>query len=295
LTAGKYCAKIFVNYIQGDGILLATVHKKKTSEAFDDKLLLFAENDTLPFAYRAPVPETHPYDLSGGRKIEKIGQFEIYDTNGQLVCRYSGKPTISALIAPLDEHTDISDKAEAVIGYLRTAYSLELSSKHIKEFEDFTFRISERCGCLTDIYCEENALPIESNGMKPDSAFIAVTMPIIALMYRRISALRGFNFKITIQDGLLCLVFSARVILPIHDTVIPEKQVLCSIAGTDDLSFIHRLTDLEEDCEGGRLFKLSVAICPQTADPRGILRAPEWKKHTDSILSKIDLDVPGRF
>ena len=277
--------------------MLTATRKTSTDKAFDDKLLLFVGNEAIPFAYRAAGPEILPCVFSEGRIIEKIGQFEVLESGGRLVCRYGGKPSLYAVIAPLDDRADIADKSEAVIGYLRTAHSLELSSKHIGMFEDFTARIAEKCGCLTDIYREEKQLSLFGGTIlsKPNSAFIAVCMPVIALMYRRISALRGFNFKITIKDGLLCLVFSARVILQDRGSVIPEKQALCSIAGSDDLSFIHRLTDLEEDCEGGKLFKLSVAICPQTADPRGILRAPEWKKHTESILSKIDLDVPGRF
>ena len=114
-------------------------------------------------------------------------------------------------------------------------------------------------------------------------------------MYRRISALRGFNFKITFSDGIPCLVFSAKVILGDKNNDIPECSALLKITGTDDLTFVHKLTELDEDCDSGKLFKLSLAICPQTADPKGILRAPEWKKHTETILSKIDLDVPGRF
>ncbi len=274
-------------------MLTATV-KKQTTEVFDNKLLLFAEGEQVPFAYRAPAPENEPYSFPEGSLIDKIGQFRITDADNVLICRYIGKPALSAVIASLDNSSNIADKAEALIGYLRAAYSLELSVKDIDKFEELIARLAERCGCLTDIYREDN-ITLGLDAVKPDSAFIAVCLPIIALMYRRISALRGFNFKITFADGLPCLVFSAKVILSDQDSRIPEKQMLCRISGTDGLSFIHRLSNLGEECHEGSLFRLSVAICPQTSDPRGILRATEWKKRTENILSKIDLDVPGRF
>jgi hypothetical protein len=297
LTADTYCVKIYLNYISGETALLTATVKKQTTEIFDDKLLLFAEGDKIPFAYRAPAPENEPYYFPEERLIDRIGQFRITDAENVLICRYIGKPALSAVIAPLDNSSNIADKAEPLIGYLRAAYSLELSVKDIEKFEELTARLAERCGCLTDIYREDNILdlPFGLDSAKPDSAFIAVCLPIIALMYRRISALRGFNFKITFADGLPCLVFSAKVILSDKDSIIPEQQALSRITGTDGLSFIHRISDLGEECNGGSLFRLSVAICPQTSDPRGILRAPEWKKRTENTLSKIDLDVPGRF
>ncbi len=281
--------------------MLATAERKKTVASFDNKLLLFAEGERLPFAYRSPISEITPYSITKESLIERIGEFEISRADKDLICRYIGKPSGFALISPLAEDVIVFEKAEVVIGYLRAAYSLELSVKCIDRFEDIIFRIAERCGCLTDIYREDdgNALPIRIAQGKPDSAFIAVSLPIIALMYRRISALRGFNFKIIFADGLPCLVFSAKVILPDSEGVgindIPEHCHLCEISKTDEISYVYRLSEIDEECDSGRMFKLSLAICPQAVDPRGILRAPEWKMHTESILSKIDLDVPGRF
>ncbi len=279
--------------------MLDTAVRKKTDAVFDDKLLLFAEGEALPFAYRSPGRENASYNINVKdiATIEKIGRFDISKSEKQIICRYRGNPAGYAVIAPLEDKSYLSEKAEIIIDYLRAAYSLELSAKDIEKFEEFTDRIAGRCGCLTDIYREESNIKdsFRIDTAKPDSAFIAISLPIIALMYRRISALRGFNFKITFAEGLPCLVFSAKVILSDKDSVIPEREALCSIAGTDELSFVHRLQELGEECDGGKLFKLSVGICPQTVDPRGILRAPEWKRHTDNILSKIDLDVPGIF
>lgn len=277
--------------------MLLAAERKKTTASFDDKLLLFEEGERLPFAYRSPVPEITPYSFAEARMIERIGEFEISRANKNLICRYIGKPSGFALIAPLDEESDIFEKMEVILGYLRAAYSLELSMRCIEGFEDIIFRLAERCGCLTDIYREDDRtlLPIAQG--KPDSAFIAISLPIIALMYRRISALRGYNFKITFADGLPCLVFSAKVILPNGGCIddIPEHCRLLKLSNTDEVSYVYRMSEIDEECNGGRMFKLSLAICPQTVDPRGILRAPEWKMHTESILSKIDLDVPGRF
>lgn len=277
--------------------MLISLEKSKTSASFDDKLLLFAEGENLPFAYRSPVPEIKPYSFTEERMIERIGEFEITRDDKGLICRYIGKPSGIALIAPLGKESDIFDKKEIVIGYLRAAYSLELSTRCVERFEDIIFRLAERCGCLTDIYREDDTKPIPIAQGKPDSAFIAISLTIIALMYRRISALRGFNFKISFADGLPCLIFSAKVILPENKGIddIPEHSHLCKFAKGDEISYVYRLSEIAEKYDGGRMFKLSVAICPQTVDPRGILRAPEWKKHTESILSKIDLDVPGRF
>lgn len=277
--------------------MLLAAERKETTASFDDKLLLFAEGESLPFAYRSPVSEITPYSFTEARMIERIGEFEISRTDKNLICKYIGKPSFFALIAPLDEESDVFDKAEVVLGYLRAAYSLELSIRCIEGFEDIILRLAERCGCLTDIYREDDSIRLPIAQGKPDSAFIALSLPIIALMYRRISALRGFNFKITFSDGLPCLVFSAKVILPDGDCIddIPEHCRLCDIARNDEISYVFRMSEIDEECSCGQLFKLSLAICPQTVDPRGILRAPEWKMHTESILSKIDLDVPGRF
>lgn len=279
--------------------MLIAAEKMKTTSSFDDKLLLFAEGEALPFAYRSPVPEAKPYSFAEESLIDRIGEFNISRADKDLICRYVSKPSGFALIAPLDEDKNTFDKADAVIGYLHAAYSLELSTRCVERFEDIIFRLAERCGCLSDIYREDNGinLPLGIAKGKPDSAFIAVSLPIIALMYRRISALRGFNFKITFADGLPCLVFSAKVILRDNEGLadIPEHLRLCEITQSDEISYVYRLSEIDEDCSCGRLFRLSLAICPQTADPSGVLRAPEWKMYTESVLSKIELDVPGRF
>lgn len=276
--------------------MLTTAERKKVEAAFDDKLLLFAEGEALPFAYRSPVPENIPYSIARESPIERIGEFEITRAGNDIICRYIGKPSGFAVISPVTENCRLFEKSEVVIDYLRAAYSLELSAKCIDSFEDIIYRIAEKCGCLTDIYREDDGARLPFAQGKPDSAFIVLSLPIIALMYRRISALRGFNFKITFADGLPCLVFSAKVILPDIDIRnIPEHNRLCEISQTEEISYIYRLSEIDEECNGGKLFKLSLAICPHAVDPRGILRAPEWRKHTESILSKIELDVPGRF
>jgi hypothetical protein len=273
--------------------------KKITSSSFDNKLLLFAKGEALPFAYRSPEPELSSYSFTNERLIERIGEFEISHADNKLICRYIGNPSGFALIVSLEESETAFDKADVVSGYLRAAYALDLSSRCIEAFEDIIFRLAEKCGCLSDIYREDTGIdrPIGIVKGKPDSAFIAVSLPIIALMFRRISALRGFNFKITFCMGLPCLVFSAKVILRDNEGIkdIPEHRHLCEISQSGEISYVYRLNDIGEDCSSGRLFRLSLAICPQTADPTGVLRAPEWKAHTENILSKIDLDVPGRF
>lgn len=277
--------------------MISTLERTNSTSLFDDKLLLFAEGEKLPFAYRSPVPEITPYSFTEAKIIERIGEFEISRVDKNLICRYIRNPSGFALIAPLAEEGTVFKKDNLILEYLRAAYSLELSTRCIERFEDIIFRLAERCGCLTDIYREDDTKPIPIAQGKPDSAFIAISLPIIALMYRRISALRGFNFKIAFADGLPCLVFSAKVILQRDEDInnIPEHCHLCKFAKADEISYLYRLSELDEKCDGGRMFKLSLALCPQTVDPKGILRAPEWKKRTESILSKIDLDVPGRF
>ena len=112
--------------------MLSVAERKKTTASFDDKLLLFEEGERLPFAYRSPVPEITPYSFAEARMIERIGEFEISRTDKNLICRYIGNPSGFALIAPLDEESDIFDKMEVVLGYLRAAYSLELSMRCIE-------------------------------------------------------------------------------------------------------------------------------------------------------------------
>lgn len=258
-------------------------------------MLLFAQEEHIPFAYRSPIAETEKYSFSKGKPIDRIGQFELSYSDKQVICRYLGEPSLYAVVEMLENGDDLSAKADTVINYLRNAYSLDLSHADIKRCEDLTAYIAEKCGCLTDICRDDLRDVLFNNDLKPDSAVIAIALPIIALMYRRISAKRGFNFKIAFADGLACFIFSARVILQNDHSDIPEHRVLSSISANDGVALAAKLNYLGEECEGGGLYKLSIAFCPQSIDPRGILRAPEWKKQTESILSRIDIDLDGEF
>ncbi len=281
-------------------------------EKFNDTITFFKEGDDIPFAFRAPN-DRFCGQYENKKDIFDFDRFRIFQSGSSICCEYRCVPPVTAIISPLYDGEDLpNDTEDRIKRYLSSARELDpyllpriSAARYI---ENFVSKTADYCGCLTDIQSgsfNEN-LPFSDNAgvNKPNGAFIAVSLPVISLMYRRISALRGFNFRVTLSDSLPCLGFSAKVILPDSPEMpspakIPEYAILSSIADSDGLIISARLTELDDEdggvLKGERLCRLSILLSPQGLDPRGILRAPEWRAHTKNIIESLDFDIPGKF
>lgn len=283
-----------------------TEKKRATARKFENEFLIFKEDENRPFAHRSPNLET-----CGNRETDEsdtlfeFDRFHLYGNEKELCCKYNGNPALSARLLLLDNKKTFGKRdVDVIVNFISAAYNLDPYTlprvSAISAFEDLISRVADFCGCLTDIYRED----IKENiyGFLPENkqngSFIAVSLPIIALMYRRISALRGFNFKVSFVDSFPCLGFSAKILLDRDKpkaTDIPEYATLCELADSDKLIIAARLIKLTEEDSPDELYKLSVVICPQDIDPRGLLRAPVRIKKTQSIIDKFDFNIPGRY
>ncbi len=286
--------------------MLVPVYKESVRidriKKFDTELFLFNENQSKPIAFRASdvgksfvlVSIPHP-------PSSVIGAFSLYRNNSAFYCTYEGSRKIIAHIANPDTRT-----VNIIEDYLRKAYGLDpyaISARAAFErFEEIVCIASEFCGCLTDIvHSEEIAdrFPIYGASLQNvNCEQIALSLPIVALMFRRISALRGFNFKVTLKDSLPCLIFSAKSLPGKIDTPsdIPEYSALTDILGNDGLVIGVKLKEIDEYTEDGEpLYRLSVAICPQSFDPRGILRASAWRQRVKTLIEDLDIHLEGKY
>ena len=278
-------------------------NKYTVRRKFDNAFFIFKDGDNLPFAYRAPsLADCLPERIESCETLFEFDRFKLSGTGKKICCQYHSKPSLNAYLSVLDTDKRFGKRdIESVVSYLSAAYNLDPralpKASAITTCEELVSKVANFCGCLTDIFRDEN---IESRyGHLPESkqngSFIAVSLPILALMYRRIAALRGFNFKVSFADSLPCLGFSAKVLLDNGDlNDIPEYSILCELADSDSLIIAAKLVKIAEE-DGAVIRKLSVVICPQDIDPRGILRAPELIKRKESIIDKFDFDIPGKY
>lgn len=269
---------------------------------FDNDLLFFKDRHPKPFAYRSAKADIS--DVSAvitGEPLSVIGAFSLYTDNGKLYCTYDVTQRITAYISKSDDRT-----ANKIEKYLQKAYALDpyaISAQAAFEgFEELVRTASDFCGCLTDVVrdsSDTNYFSIYGSSLKNVSCEqVALSLPIIALMFRHFSILRGFNFKITFKDSLPCLIFSARVLLGDIETLaaIPEYSALTDILGDDGFVIGARIKNLDEYTEIGEpIYRLSLAFCPQIFDPRGILRAPVWRQHVKALIEDLDIDLVGKY
>lgn len=259
----------------------------------------------MPFACRVHSSEDIPRRRDDvGRLYSEFNSFSVYLDADCVTCNYSGRPDFSAAVIGLgDADFDSEEIARYILRALAEAYELDPYKvprrSSYRMYEDFVVKSAGFCGCLTDIEREPSVdgypIPLASRSEK-NSAFVAMALPTVALMYRRLSALRGFNFKLTFAEELPCLVFSARIIAEgVEDASdIRELSFLRDLEKEGGLKVLTRLRECDDD-EEMKMCRLSVALCPQTPDPRGIMHAPAWKKRRDALLESLDLEVRGRF
>lgn len=276
----------------------------------DNDLCLFIKGENEPFSFRAYDINKPTFCASeSDRLLFSIGAFSLYDKESELYCLYHGASIIIARITPLEAGQSQSVAAQKLEEYLTNAYQLDpyaISARiAFTRFDQLVSEAAEFCGCLTDILHDGSgsvSTPPYSMSIKNiNCEHIAVSLPIICLMFRRLSALRGFNFMVTVKDDLHCLIFSAKVVFedevsPQSVSEIREYSKLTEILGDDGLIIgarLKRIDDDEDPCDA--VCRLSIAICPQTVDPRGILRAPVWRQQAKNIIDSIDIDIEGKY
>ncbi len=265
---------------------------------FGNSLFLFADNDRKPFAFRAPSPaEAVGISARDAETVLNINGFEILKVNGCVFCKYTKPPYYMLALKALPGEAFDHDKEISFLRRMITAayeldpYKMPRGSA-FDMYADFVSKTARFCGCNTDIEREisNSEYPLgDYPGAERNSAFIVMAVTAIALMYRRLSALRGFNFKVIFADELPCLAFSARITENAEDGT--EMRFLNELAGDGGLDII---TQISDDKEEG-ISRFSVGISPQTCDPRGILRAPAWRERSRRLLEKIDIEVKGKY
>ncbi len=260
---------------------------------FRDSLFLYEEGERYPFAFRSPYPALER-PSNEGDLIFEYGGFRIIRAGNSLFCSYTSEPRIYALFKPIKGEDTDEKMISSLISMLKRASRLDPHTQPKYSaytfYEDYIQRTAEFCGVLTDL-CKTNdgrIIPFSSD-MSRDSAYLAVVLTVIALMFRRISALRGFNFKLVFPDSVACLVFSARIFEKDAEKI-PEFDVINKFEKYGRLALISEKKRTDDG-----LIRFSVAICPQTCDPADVLRTPEILKRSKDILKGIDLYIPGKY
>lgn len=270
------------------------------SMCFRDDLFLFRANAEEPYAFRAPqdTPVPNKRDAEGEMAFES-DCFRIVKAHGCIYCSISDPKAPYAVIAP-HESKLTSDIADTVKDFCCAVASLELTG-HRKMWDqpsvDSLIRgLSAFCGCLTDINAPEEPLLAPDRRYEGRSPYLAIALSTVCLMYRRLSALRGLNFKLIFPEGIPFLAFSAKVlssgIRSISD--IPECSVLRELQNLGGISLYTRLTE-EEDDGGEKLSRLILLISSAPTARRDTLHATERVQDLRKKLDKVPLDIPGRY
>ena len=269
---------------------------------FKDTLALFFRGSSLPYATRAPSDSTIIPGNDRGEVIYESGRLRISVSENRIICSFGVSCTHKAVIT-IQNSEDVKESANWIESFFRHADRILISGNisninYIPVYK-FIAQTADYCGCLTDINLpEDNEMLLwghyrESIG-KSFSAIVALLA--ICLIFRRLSALRGFNFKLFFNDGLPALAFSAKILGKGIESIkdLPEYPALEDLDSNGDLTLYSRLTKLTPE-DGEELQRLTVILILHDEDPAGILRAPEWKFKQRASLDDLDLDIPGRF
>ena len=308
LTRARVYAKIYYDIIIRRFDVMNSVIEKPANilaspREFKDSFALYDPSSPLPYAWRTPKGEPSP-----------IGKIEpsviIAETNGVIVstkdklvffnfesgCRHTA--VISSESKETAERT-----ADAALDFLNSKEAeypcVRSATQSYTTVCGIVSRIAEYCGCLTDIKLPEKEAPlftISARENYKNRPAVLLALSAICLIYRRMSALRGFNFKLVYEEGFTCLAFSANIIVTDISEVsdIPGYRGLSDLDSRGSITLYSRMSEATlPDCEG--LCRLTVVISAQTEDPSGFLRAPDWKEQTRKKLDLLDFDVPGRF
>ncbi len=269
---------------------------------FGESLMLFREGEACPFAYRAPIPPQARAGMGEGAKVlYEYGIFSVFRAECGVICSCESRPRILALFEPtegaeLDESALLAQISSELAHAGDADPNAAPAMAVLDLFVERIIRAAGFCGCLTDAYRpEEDGAPPSSCGIGGDAAFLALILPIIALMYRRLSAARGFNFRVKPSQGMNVFAFSANII---SDGIerpedIPEVSVMQELQGGGELILLTKLRGLGADGEGRRA-RLSLSVCSYKCDPNDVFYSLKWKEKQRE-LALTDIEVPGRF
>ena len=206
-------------------------------------------------------------------------------------------------IISFTDNTDIRKAAYAVESRLNDAADILRSNLKLTpnrlHLNSLIAQTATFCGCLTDIAKPEEdeiSLAIYSTPKGGSNYSAMIALSTVCLLYRRISALRGFNFKLIFNEGIPSLAFSAKIlgkgINGIKD--LPEYSALADLDSRGGIPVYSRLMKLTDE-DGEELYRLTLVLTLQAEDPKGLLRAPQWKERTRKTLDGLEIDIPGRF
>lgn len=278
--------------------------KQYTAKRFSDTLMLFHSNSDIPFAKRAPSDFPIPsLNCQNAETVYETDSFYISRKGNSVFFNTKEKDFYKAVITTFNtENTD--DTVDLLKKYITRISSVDpiyasFFSYHSNVTEIINM-VAMYCGCLTDINEPDTpSLRIAKSKFTDNagsSTYLAIALATVCLLYRRLSALRGLNFKLILSDNIPCLGFSAKII---SDNIsspsdIPELCALFDIDSKNKLTVYTRLSDSPEESRE-KLSKLTLILCPQTADPKGILRAAEWKIKMSNAFDMEEIEIPGKF
>lgn len=279
------------------------VNIRTSAREFKDSFALYDPSSPLPYAWRTPKGEPLPLGKlepsvvvaeANGVIVSTKDNFVFFDFES--TCRHTA--VISSESKETAERT-----ADAALDFLSSKEAerpiVRSASQSYTTVYGIVSRIAEYCGCLTDINLPDDEAPLLAIPAREDyksRPAVLLALSAICLIYRRMSALRGFNFKLVYEEGFIGLAFSANIIGADISEVsdIPGYRGLSDLDSRGSITLYSRISESTlPDCEG--FCRLTVVISAQTEDPSGFLRAPDWKEQTRKKLDLLDFDVPGRF
>ncbi len=286
-----------------NAILEKTSDTRIAIREFNDTLELFYPSSSLPYAMRAPLDSPLSSEhTSNAETLFNSNKLNITAEENRIYCGFGPHCTHRAVIT-LQNKENVKKTSESIESYFRTADRILVSdinsSNNYLSICELIAKTADYCGCLTDINLptEYEAMFSKHNTGGIGNSFSAiVALFAICLTFRRISALRGFNFKLIFSGGQPSLAFSAKIlgegIGSIKD--LPEYPALEDLDSNGEVTLYSRLVKLTPE-DGEELHRLTLVLSLQAEDPSGVLRAPEWKAKTRASLDELELEIPGRF
>ena len=219
------------------------------------------------------------------------GRLSISVCENRIYCVFGHTAVIT-----LQNKEDAPRIAQEIENYFREAEKVISTPNDYFSVCSFIAKTATLCGCLTDISLQEDAgVSVSSTERYSDSRSAIAAIGAVCLIYRRLSALRGFNFRLMFHKGLPYLTFSAKILGEGIESIkdIAEYPALVDL-DSNGVTIYSRLMKLTPE-DGEELYRFTLVLALQADDPSGILRAPEWKAKTRELLDELDLDIPGRF
>jgi len=285
-------------------VLDINVSEQYAAKKFSDTLMLFRGNSDIPFAKRAPADFPIPsLNLQNAQTVYETDSYNISKNSNSVFFTTKEENPYKAVITAFNTE-NTADKVNLFKDYILRFSSFDL--RYLSFRSDYSSlaeainAVAMYCGCLTDINEPDiPSSPITRTKLTDSSdsgTYLAIALITVCLLYRRLSALRGVNFKLIFSDKIPCLGFSARILSDNISSVsdIPELCVLSDIDDKNKLTVYSRLSDYPAE-SGEKLSKLTLILSTQTSDPKGILRAPEWKMKIQTGFDAEKTEIPGRF